>query len=190
MNADSPLPRRRRGLPRLVVAIAVVLLCYLASPYFSFWRFSAAIRAGDHDAVAAHVDFPALRESMKRELHDRFFPTPDKPKKKDKLHAFLAGMAPSLIDTLVDAYITPEGLAALLANPRISMTSNPTTFGAERTTAETAQHNIDWSKLRYAFFTSPRDFLVDANGTKLRFRFSLAGWRLRAIDLPPEATGG
>jgi hypothetical protein len=143
------------------------------------------VRVGDRHGVAAHVDFPALRDSLKRELRARFSSAApaDKPRKKDRLRDFLQGMAPSLIDTLVDAYITPDGVAALLADPHISMTTNPETVGAS-TDLSTARHNIDWSKVHYAFFTGPRDFLVDANGTKLRFRLSRAGWLLREIDLP------
>lgn len=182
---DSPAqPRRHRPL-YLVLPPALLLLVYMVSPYFSFWRFGEAVRLGDRQAVAAHVDFPALRDSLKRELRARFSPAvrADKPKKKDRVRDFLQGMAPSLIDTLVDAYITPDGVAALLADPHISMTTNPETVGAS-TNLTTARHNIDWSKVHYAFFTSPREFLVDANGTKLRFRFSRAGWLLREIDLP------
>jgi hypothetical protein len=55
--------------------------------------------------------------------------------------------------------------------------------------APVAHHNFDWSNVRRAFFTGPRDFAVDANGTKLRFRFSLVGWRLREIELPPDMHG-
>jgi hypothetical protein len=185
MNTDSAAQPRRHRATYIVLAVALLLLVYIVSPYLSFWRFSDAVRAGNRQGVASHVDFPALRESLKRELRARFYPpmATEKPKKKDRLRDFLQGMAPSLIDTLVDAYITPDGVAALLADPHISMTTNPENVGAS-TSLSTARHNIDWSKVHYAFFTSPRDFLVDANGTKLRFRFSRAGWLLREIDLP------
>jgi hypothetical protein len=185
MNTDFlPQPRRPRAT-YIVLAVALLLLVYIISPYLSFWRFSEAVRAGNRQGVSSHVDFPALRDSLKRELRARFYPPvpTEKPKKKDRLRDFLQGMAPSLIDTLVDAYITPDGVAALLADPHISITTSPENVGAS-TNLSTARHNIDWSKVHYAFFTGPRDFLVDANGTKLRFRFGRAGWLLREIDLP------
>jgi hypothetical protein len=37
--------------------------------------------------------------------------------------------------------------------------------------------------VRYAFFTSPRVFVVDREGIKLRFRFTDFGWRLNKLDL-------
>jgi hypothetical protein len=174
-------PRRSRRWIAIVVIVAA-LAAYFVSPYFSFWRFSQALRDGDRDAVAAHVDFPELRESMKRELRAHFYPENDvKPKKKDRLRQFLQGMAPSIIDTLVDAYITPDGLAALLADPHISLNTRPESVGASM---GGGRYNIDWSKARRAYFTGPRDFLVDVNGTKLRFRFHGTGWLLHEIDLP------
>jgi hypothetical protein len=170
----------------IAAVVLLALVAYGASPYYSFWRFREAVRTSDREAIAAHVDFPALRDSMKRELHARFFPeaAADKSKKKNRWQAMLQNAAPTLIDTLVDAYVTPDGIVALLADPRIAVTEKqpPNPSAA----APVAHHNFDWSKVGRAFFTGPRDFAVDANGTKLRFRFSLVGWRLRAIDLPAD----
>jgi hypothetical protein len=165
--------------------LAFVVICYGASPYVSFWRFHEALRTGDRDAVASHVDFPALRDSLKHELHARFFPDSSTDKKKKKgWRAMLENAAPSLIDTLVDAYVTPDGIVALLADPRIAVAQKQPPNPSEA--APVAEHNFDWSNLQRAFFTGPRDFVVDAKQTKLYFRFSLSGWRLRAIDLPPD----
>lgn len=195
MNANTETttaaPRRKRRLRFIVITVVVLLLLvYIASPYFSFWRFSVALRNADRDAIAAHVDFVSLRETMKHELRARFYPEnqPDKPKKKkNRWESLLRSAAPTLIDTLVDTYITPDGVVALLAHPKLSASGVPSLSG-ELTprTGEEAHQNVDWSNVHYAFFTSPRDFLVDAQGMKLHFRFSLAGWRLRQIDLPPD----
>lgn len=171
------------------IAGAIVLLviaAYGASPYYAFWRFREALRTADREAITARVDFPALRESLKRELHARFFPhaSSDKSKKKDRWRAMLESAAPTLIDTLVDAYVTPDGIVALLADPHIAVAQKQPPNPSDA--APFARHNFDWSKVHRAFFTGIRDFAVDANGTKLRFRFSLDGWRLRAIELPPD----
>ena len=42
---------------------------------------------------------------------------------------------------------------------------------------------VNWTKLRYAFFTSPRTFVVDREGIKLRFRLKGLCWRLNELDL-------
>ena len=49
--------------------------------------------------------------------------------------------------------------------------------------APTGKGGLNWSKLGYAFFTSPRTFVVDREGIKLRFRFTRLRWRLNDLDL-------
>src|SRR5881628_3712386 len=58
---NRSLKRRRITLALLICA--ALLLVYGASPYFSFWRFTVALRSGDSAAVTARVDFPAIRAS-------------------------------------------------------------------------------------------------------------------------------
>src|SRR3982750_1808770 len=104
------------------VLLALIVICYGASPYVSFWRFREALRTSDRDAIASHVDFPALRDSLKRELHAHFFPDASKDKKKKKgWQAMLENAGPTLIDTLVDAYVPPDGIVELLADPHIAV---------------------------------------------------------------------
>ena len=171
---------------RLIVALAIaaILLVYVASPYVSLWRFTQAIRTGDTEAFASRVDFPRVRESIKAQLIARFFP-PEQTGKKRTM-ALLANLAPSLIDQVLDAYLTPDGLAALLLRPEIATTKESALAGPPSGSLDrlNLRANINWSKVHYAFFTSPRDFLVDLNGIRLRFRFHGLGWRLREIELP------
>lgn len=39
------------------------------------------------------------------------------------------------------------------------------------------------SEVNYAFFTGPKEFLVDVEGTKLRFRFTGFRWKLKRVEL-------
>jgi len=158
-----------RRIRWLVIICVVLLLVYAASPYVAFWRFTVALRSGDTAAISARVDFPAVRESLKKQLIARFSHAGTGHKRWDKL-------GPTLIDALVDAYATPDGLAMLIANPSAlrdlrAPQQLPTVKG------------LNWSKLRYAFFMSPRTFVVEREGIKLRFRFTGMRWRLNDLDL-------
>src|SRR6201982_846220 len=93
-----------------VIICVVVLLVYGASPYFSFWRFTAAVRSRDSAAINARVDFPAVRASLKKQLVARF-------SNKASSHKRWSNLGPTLIDAIIDAYVTPEGIGALLSNP-------------------------------------------------------------------------
>jgi hypothetical protein len=158
-----------RRIRWVVIICVVVLLAYGASPYFSFWRFTGALRSGDSAALDARVDFPAVRQSLKKQLVVWFSARATGHKRFNKL-------GPTLIDVLVDAYATPDGLAALIANPSALK-------GLQPPMQIPTGKGIHWSKVRYAFFMSPRIFVVDREGIKLRFRFKGLRWRLYELDL-------
>jgi hypothetical protein len=178
---ENPTSRRRRiGWAALICAVAL-LLAYGASPYVSFWRFTVALRSGDIAALNARVDFPAVRESLKTQLAAYFSPekTGENRIKNKRLARLVTALRPTLIDTLVDAYVTPDGLAALIANPNVVKNMH----APQAPQQSPAFKGIDWSNVRYAFFTSLRVFVVDREGIKLRFRFMGLGWRLNKLDL-------
>jgi hypothetical protein len=155
----------------LAIICVGLLLVYGASPYFSFWRFASAVRTRDAAAVSARVDFPAVRASLKRQLVARFG-------NQTTGHKRLINLGPTLIDAIIDAYVTPEGIAALLSNPEaLKNLKAPREFHFE------LGKNEDLSKVKYAFFTGPRSFLVDRDGIKLRFHFTGSGWQLHDLDL-------
>src|SRR5262245_29002138 len=155
----------------LVIVCVVLLIVYGASPYFSFWRFAAAVRLRDAPAVSARVDFPAVRASLKKQLVARFANETSNDKRR-------INIGPTLIDAIIDAYVTPEGIEALLSNPEVLKNLKaPREFHFE------LGKNEDLSKVRYAFFTGPRSFVVDRDGIKLRFHFTSSGWQLHDLDL-------
>jgi hypothetical protein len=180
---SSSHPRRSRA--RLIVAaVIVLLLAYAISPYYSVWRFGETIRANDLAALAERVDFPEVRTSLKKQIRDHFVGVTQLKKSTDALTQILAASGPSLFDQIIDAYVTPDGLATIISNPAPIRNANSlsalSSFGVQR-------KEIDWSKARSAFFTSPRDFAVDHEGITLRFRFNGLGWKLRETDLNLDA---
>jgi hypothetical protein len=130
----------------LVIICVVLLLVYCASPYFSFWRFTSAVQSRDAAAISARVDFSAVRASLKRQLVARFA-------NKTSSHKRWSNLGPTLIDAIIDAYITPEGIAALLSNPEtLKNLKAPREFHFE------LGKNADLSKVKYAFLHGTAQF--------------------------------
>jgi len=155
----------------LAITCVVLLLAYVASPYFSFWRFTVAVRSRDAAAIGSRVDFPAVRASLKRQLVARLA-------NQTSSHKRWSNLGPTLIDAIVDAYVTPQGIAALLSNPEaLKNLKAPQEFHF------TLGKNGNSSKVKYAFFSGPRSFVVDRDGIKLRFHFTGSGWQLHDLDL-------
>ena len=155
----------------LVIICVVLLLVYGASPYFSFWRFRAAVQSRDAAAINSRVHFPAVRASLKRQLVARFA-------KRTNSHKRWGNLGPTLIDAIIDAYVTPQGIAELLSNPEALKD-----LKARREFHFEVGKNVSLSKVKYAFFTGPRSFVVDHDGIKLGFHFSASGWQLHDLDL-------
>src|SRR6476661_3689789 len=155
----------------LVIICVVLLLVYGASPYFSFWRFTAAVQSRDATAISSRVAFPAVRASLKRQLVARFA-------NKTSGHKRWNNLGPTLIDAIIDAYVTPEGIAMILSNPEaLKNLKTPRDFNF------TLRKPINVWKVKYAFFTGPRSFVVDRDGIKLRFHFTGSGWQLYDLEL-------
>lgn len=155
----------------LVIICVALLLVYGASPYFSFWRFRTAVRSRDAATISSHVDFPAFRASLKKQLVARFANRANTQKRWGNL-------GPTLIDAIIDAYVTPKGIAELLANPEaLKNLKAPRDFHFE------PGKDVNLSKVKYAFFTGLRSFIVDYDGVKLTFHFTGSGWQLQDLDL-------
>src|SRR5437773_6748336 len=156
---------------RIGLACIVLALIYAASPYVSFWRFTVAVQSRDAVAISARVDFPAVRASLKRQLVARFA-------KATSTHKRWSNLGPTLIDAIIDAYVMPDGIAAILSNPEALKN-----LKAPRQFRFTLGNNPNSSKVKYAFFTGLRSFVVGRDQIKLRFHFTGAGWRLYDLDL-------
>src|SRR5438046_10387065 len=91
----------------LALICILLLLVYGASPYFSFWRFTAALRSGNSAALSARMDFPAIRASLKKQLVARFAQRTTSDK-------WWGNLGPTLSDAIVDGYFNPEVMAAVI----------------------------------------------------------------------------
>lgn len=119
MTLENPSPRRK-SLPAVIatgIAIVVVLVIVLAyaSPYLILSRLHDAVQARDSQTINRYVDYPALRVSLKQQVTQMLSRRVDTQKLQHPLAALGALVGMALVDPLVDAYATPDGVAALLA---------------------------------------------------------------------------
>ncbi|KUZ07920.1 hypothetical protein WI69_11255 [Burkholderia diffusa] len=111
--------RAWRLKPLLIVVLAVAVLTAIgyayASPYVALGRLKSAIDARDAQAVSEYVDFPSLRISLKQQVTEELMRRIDAVKKDNPFAVIGALIGSALIGPLVDAYATPEGVAALMS---------------------------------------------------------------------------
>ncbi|WP_227242362.1 DUF2939 domain-containing protein [Paraburkholderia caribensis] len=108
----------RVGRPILIALIAIVVVAALgyayASPYIALDRLKRAADSRDVETVNAYVDYPALRDSLKLQVTGLLTRRLDVQHNGNPLAAIGAMIGVALIGPLVDAYATPDGVAALL----------------------------------------------------------------------------
>ena len=111
----TPPIRHRRGALTLSVALLLVAL-YLASPLYALSQLRAACETHDRDRLETLVDFPAVRTDLKAQVSAMVLTQlgQDQILKCNPFAALGAVLAPAIIDQLIDAYVTPDGITALL----------------------------------------------------------------------------
>jgi hypothetical protein len=120
MTESLSTPRKTQGWKKpvaITVAVAMVVVAVgysYASPYIAVKRMKAAADARDAVALNEYVDYPALRVSLKQQVGEMLHRRIDGEHSSNPLLILGAVIGTALIGPLVDAYATPEGVAALL----------------------------------------------------------------------------
>ncbi|MFL9869059.1 DUF2939 domain-containing protein [Paraburkholderia fungorum] len=116
--AVSTRTKRSAIRPLVVTLIVIVVIAALgfgyASPYMALNNLKRAADARDAQTVNEYVDFPALRESLKQQVTGLLTRRLDAHGNGNPFAAIGAMIGVALIGPLVDAYATPDGVAALL----------------------------------------------------------------------------
>lgn len=191
--------RRLRLAGWIVAAVLLALLAWTAS---GPWRAVAGIRqaadAGDARALARHVDFPALRASLKPQVQDRIVRAAGVEGQTGPFAAFGLTLATGLAGGLVDAMVTPTGLAALMEGRRVwERASNEplrprTGTGTPATPASDAPTAPSRPRLRFESLSRSSAVVTLEDGSPLTLVLTRRGlrWRLSEIRLPPADARG
>lgn len=112
----KPASNWKKPVAITVAAVAIVaILGYgYASPYIAMNRMKAAADARDAVTLNEYVDYPALRVSLKQQVGQMLQQRIHAQHSSNPLLLLGAVIGAALISPLVDAYATPDGVAALL----------------------------------------------------------------------------
>lgn len=166
--------------PFLFLALLFAGVWMYFSPYLAFRKMQNAAEAGDTAALDQLVDFPRLRASVKqgvstavsREVDDHSNP----------LAAVAGFVAGRLASPVVDAVVSPQGIAAL--------TRGDTRGGREGGRPRVDAPDLE-AKRRYESLDRFVIHFVEEDSGKERValvmeREGIAGWKLVGVRLPEE----
>lgn len=174
----------------IIVAIIATLFAglYFGSPYWAVRNFQAAAKSGDVDALEATVDFPAVRENLKSQLTSALVDKlQNDPEMAENPFAGLGMMMmPAMVNGMVDAFVTPEGIARLAKNGHVQKQADE-----GETIDKASQPDISYSYSgldRFRVTMSPKEEANDKRDVGLLFeRRGLFGWKMIRVEIPVEA---
>jgi hypothetical protein len=178
-----------RLLLRAAVALLILIAAYWGWALAGAAQLASAAQRGDVDAVMERVDLQALIRSLSGQISRAFLDeNPQLQKSPLRPGVFLNGSAAEM---LLRALLTPETIAALLNQGRMSV------VGAGGKDAGTvldmpslaeAFHARPLQVLMNSYFSGPRSFVVglDSPDGLYRAHMTLSGltWRLSGVDVP------
>ena len=174
------------------------MLLYVAYPYWSLHRLGDTLEAGNEGTLKQHVDWPAVRSGLKEALSGILSRETGRAIASGDGEATVGGLLVSaignvLLEPLVDALVTPEGLAAMIREGRAR--KGEAALGNQ--SGRTAHDNsVLWEHLSFAFFTGPTTFealFETEDGEDVVGVMQLNGmrWQLVRLRLPDSrATRG
>ncbi|SIT37929.1 conserved exported hypothetical protein [Paraburkholderia ribeironis] len=210
----STRTKRSTARPLVITLVVIIVVAALgfayASPYIALNNLKRAADARDAQTVNQYVDFPALRDSLKQQIAGLLSRRLDLDS-NSKLATIGAVIGVTLLGPLVDAYATPDGVAALLNGmpphgdpgerpPEQSAANNPPAAAAAAEApaspaAADAANHADTNaappqRQSTAGYRGLNEFVVtyrrgtgDAHYSAIFRREGLFTWKLAAIDL-------
>ena len=172
------------------IALTVLLLLALgayvvAGPYLAINGIRTALIEQDTGRLERHVDFPALRVSIKAQMQDKLARrTGDM--QSNLAGAFALSIANNFVGSGVDAMVTPLGIGALLQCRSLWKKSLGETVDGDSYSKAVPVDPLKQAVRRYE---SPSRFtatVLDEDGKPMVFVFKRNGlrWKLADIRLP------
>jgi Protein of unknown function (DUF2939) len=197
-----------RWLVRALLVVVPLAIAYAAWPVSAALEIREAVVAGDTATLNRKVEWEALRASLKASITPetiaRLMTDPDAPP-PSLWQRIKAAVAPSMADSVIDRYVTPEHLPVLLGYRRVYRGSVRPALGLKEPPSTlqgtwlggTAFDNFAsfWTRVRRAVFFSPTRFVLEVEdkyrpGRNFVGTLELKGWEWKLTALSVTGGGG
>ena len=173
----------------VVLALIAVAAAYVGSPIYAFNQLKQAAQSGDRERLEALVDFPAVRDNLKRQVDSKATKLARSAEGVGyPIAAIIGRLGAALGDRAIDKLVTPEAISAMVQygeTPRGR--HKPAAAGGPGANADNGHTTV----IHYGYLTPDR-FKVgvapaaapDRPVDLILERHGLFSWRLEAIELP------
>ena len=183
-----------RMLIRAAVALVILVALYWAWALAGAAQLASAAERSDTEAVIERVDLQALIRSLSGQIARAFLDQNPQLQKAPppRPGAFLNASAAEM---LLRALLTPDNIAALLSQGRVSVVGaggkdSGTVWGMP--SLGEAFNARPLQVIMHSYFDGPRSFVVglDSSDGRYRIHMNLSGltWRMSGVDIPEPIT--
>jgi hypothetical protein len=185
----------RRLAKVLILVLLPLALTYAAWPIYSALEIREAVIAGDTATLNRKVEWEVLRASLKASITPetiaRLMADPDAPP-PSLWQRIKAAVAPTMADSVIERYVTPEHLPVLLGYRRIYRGSVRPALGLKEPPSALAGTWLDgtafdrfasfWVRVRRAVFMSPTHFVLEVEDKHRPGRHFVGTLELKGYD--------
>ena len=156
---------------------------YVGSPFWAARQFKEAAISADVDRLDTAVDFPAVRGNLESQMTAAITAkmTSDPEMRSNPFAGLGMAIMPAIISKMVDSFVTPEGISALMKRGKLEKGGHAQT--AADVNYDYAYHGLD----RFAV-TVQTAKTKDGDAPKFVFeRRGLFSWKLIRLEIPQSA---
>jgi Protein of unknown function (DUF2939). len=172
------------------LSLCALVAAYAVSPVLAARALTEAARNGDQQTLERLVDFPALRDSLKSEARDILA---EEMRRRTGIGGDLVAgigttLAPQVVESTIDALITPEAVTALVADARTPGIPDPRPtgrFGRGKPERNADDIHQSWGYRNLDLFavTLTRKDRPERNVVLLMSRRGLFEWKLSGVEI-------
>lgn len=171
------------------ITLAIFTGYVAAGPFLTIYQIKAGITEQDAEKLSDNIDFPALRQNLKDQMNIAMVKNAATEQKDNPYAILAAGFASKFIDGMVDALITPSGLASIMSGKKQSQQNQDNGNGNDITTDTASPKKDDLFKnARYSYDSLSKFSIWVPNneGEEIRFVLKREGisWMLVNLTLP------
>lgn len=153
---------KKIGIASAIIAVSAGI--YVTLPFLAVRNLPNTLLSNDVDRIENAVDFVSLRNNLKNDVKAEMLTKMHQDLKENPFAGFALAIAPSMVDNLVEAMVTPQGIAKMLADKKA-----PT------------ENQLDYFNMG---FISLSTFCVNMkSGNTLYFKFTGTGWVLYRVKI-------
>jgi FKBP-type peptidyl-prolyl cis-trans isomerase len=153
----------------------------VAGPWLALRGIADAVNSRDADALSSYVDFTSLQQGLTTQLNGAFVRSTTTELKDNPFGGLGIALATSMIDPIVRAWVSPQGIAAMFAGSKPGTTNPQDGELARFQIPDESSYHYDGLS-RFILTVPSKDKTLGA--FQLIFRRNGLSWRLSGINLP------